>query len=192
MYFNNIIEESILVNEEIYNKLNEYKEKNIIHEVSLPEMPVKKEKDYFLLSTLPMSTSPKALWKFYSSTNKKEFTKLDVLCAAHDLVTFNISEDNIDEHMFFDILKKEFNSQPFVVKLKNAIKEKERGFMGYTELAIWIAENATTVPTPRRWDIVKEENNKVKILHNWICEFDKNYISEVKYPNGSDKLHYIN
>jgi hypothetical protein len=188
MYFNSIIEESILVNKEIYNKLKEYKEKHAIQRERLPEIPIKKEKDYFLLSTLPMSTSPNALWKFYNSTNKKEFTKLEVLCAANDLVNYSITEGKINEHMFFDILKKEFNSQPFIVKLKNAIIEKESRYMGYTELAIWIEKNTTTVPTPRRWDIVKEENNKVKILQIWVCEFDDNFEFIKKHPNGSDRL----
>ena len=35
----------------------------------------------------------------------------------------------------------------------------------------WFAENTTTVPTPRSFEL----NSYVKVLYKWICYFDKDF-----------------
>lgn len=156
--------------------------------VPIPDFEIKVSTgDKFLLSSLPMSSSPDFLWKVYSSKDKSLFSYIDINSAASDLVNYNIVS-NLGRDEFFSKLKFEVNSHPFIVSLKEAVRSKENLFMGYSELCQWLSDNTSTDPNPRRWEIKQE--GKVPILHNWICRFDNDFEVDIRYPNGSDRLFY--
>jgi hypothetical protein len=71
-------------------------------------------------------------------------------------------------------LKENFNTHPFIIKLKEVIKSDPRKSLGYGSVVSWIQENTTTVPTPRSWELKKEQI--VNILYEWICFCDVEFI----------------
>ena len=193
-YLDKIVSESHLVDESYYKELksqiDDLRAKFKMNREKFSESPLlgkKNNKEMFLLSSLPMSYSPQRLWEVYSKMGEG-FNREEVNCATHDLNTYCVDE-GLNKEEFFKVLGNNFNKQPFASKLKQSIAEKRNGFMGYTEIIRWLQENTTTVPTPRRWEI--KDAQKVQILHKWIIEFDVNYKSEIRHPNGSDKLIYI-
>jgi hypothetical protein len=67
--------------------------------------------------------------------------------------------------------------------------EQESKSIRYGGVVEWIQKTTTTVPTPRSWEIKREQI--VNILYTWICEFDENFTwnvpgsrSEVIYYHG--------
>jgi hypothetical protein len=183
-YLNFIIQESELVTENLFLKI-----KNLIDSIELPtfdfpELPtVKKIEDDFLLSQLPMTSSPELLFKILQNPNN--FPLEDQLKASHDRTLYNIK---IDEGLDISIskLKESFNEKEIINKLKLAIKENQRMSMGYGQVVRWIQENTTTVPTPMSWEIKKEQF--VNNLYEWICFFDNRFSWDT--PNYSQVIQY--
>ena len=146
--------------------------------IDFPFLNTKKnETDYFLLSQLPMTIHPKNLFKISEARNT---SNIDLSCAAHDLTLYNVSL-NMNKDAFYSKLGNEFNSHPFIVKFKEAIKNSKHinpdrdGSLQFGLVRKWFAENTTTVPTPRPFEL----NENVKILYEWICYFDKKFTHSV-------------
>ncbi len=171
-YLHFIISESEYVTEELY-----YEIKMLIKSIELPKLEFpklvtrKKINDYFLISQLPMSNSPELLYEIYANNN---YPIEDQINASHDLSVYNIVP-NLDIDDFFDSLKENFNNHPFIVALKEHIKSQPTQSLRYGRGGVvdWIQNNTTTVPTPRSWEIKKEQI--VNILYTWICYFDSRY-----------------
>lgn len=191
LYLKKILKQSKLVSESHFKELLEKVEiGNKLTESKYPVLETVPEKeDSFLLSQLPMSISPEKVWNIYLDTNKKNILKSEKKCGLHDIVNYNL-EGQLSEENFYLLLKNNFNNHLFIKKLKEAIKLKSNNYMGFSEINNWISKNTTTVPTPRRWDL--RDAKTVQILHNWICSFDKMFVSEIRHPNGSDRLIYNN
>ena len=174
-YFNQILEASTYVTDELFNeikqKVDEYKDKV----VRIPDFPNRKAvADFFLLSQLPMSLNVSDLYNTY--VNSDSLSEEDLNCLIHDLVLYKTS-NNLSEEIFFSTLKENFNTHPFIIKLKEVIKSDARHSLGYGSVVRWIQDNTTTVPTPRSWELKEEQI--VNILYEWICFFDKDYVVEV-------------
>jgi hypothetical protein len=184
-YLNFIIHESELVTENLFLEI-----KNLIDSIELPKLDfpelatVKKIEDDFLLSQLPMTSSPELLFKILQNPNNFPFE--EQLKASHDRSLYNIK---IDEGLDISIskLKESFNEKEIIKKLKLAIKENKRMSMGYGQVVRWIQENTTTVPTPMSWEIKKEQF--VNNLYEWICFFDNRFSWDT--PNYSQVIQYI-
>jgi hypothetical protein len=183
IYLSKIVDQAEYISEEVYENIlarvrmlrKEYKKPP-----SIPEEKFSKNTNKaFLMSSLPMSHSPLLLWLIYSDSNRSKFTQEEVSCAVHDITLFKIPE-NLDEVLFIAHLSKCFNDQKFIRSLKRAIIDQDRGSMGYSMIANWLAENTETVPTPRRWDI--RDSRFVNILYTWICHFDTSFVTD--RPNG--------
>lgn len=190
VYLDKIISHSDYVDQEYFNDLKieiDRKRDNYTAATEVEEVEILDKKSKFLLSVLPMSSSPEKLWEIYSGQSNYS-SELEVSCAAHDLANYNIPT-GLKSEDFNSALRDNFNNHAFIQALKKAISRKYNRFMGYTEIIIWLQENTTTVPTPRRWEI--RDARKVQILHRWIKKFDANFGSEINYPKGSDKLYYV-
>ncbi len=176
-YFNEIIASSTYITEELYNeikrKVDEHKDKV----VRIPDLPNKKaEADFFLLSQLPMSYNVSNLYDAY--VNSDSLSEEDLNCLIHDIVLYKIP-DNLLKDEFYSTLKINFNKHPFVIALKDYIKGQEGQSLRYGRGGVvdWIQDKTTTVPTPRSWELTKDQI--VNILYEWICFFDKDYVVEV-------------
>jgi hypothetical protein len=169
LYFNDIISTSEFVSLEMYQTFKEAMLKVQIPPIEIPEIPtVKKEVDHFLISQLPMTSSPDLLYLLYSGLDSKNNTEYNN--AMHDLSLFSIPL-SLSKDVFLDFLKTKFNSHPFITKFKEAIISSEYCSMRFGAARIWFARNTTTVPTPRPYDL----NVFIRILFDWICYFDDQF-----------------
>jgi hypothetical protein len=183
-YMNFIIQESELVNEELFLEMKNLVEKIKLPTFEFPELPTKKKmEDEFLLSQLPMTSSPELLLEILQ--NPGNFCLNDQLRAAHDRTVFNVNiELGLDT--VINNLKDLFNQKAIILKLKLAIIENQRKSMGYGQVVKWIQENTTTVPTPMSWEIKKEQI--VNNLYEWICFFDERFSWDT--PNHSQVIQF--
>lgn len=184
IYFNQVISSSEYVSSDLYNQINEIVKNTILPVNTFPEIPtVKKEIDYFLLSQLPMSKSPDDLYEI--AIHSEDFDTKEQGFAAHDIALFGI--DAFQDYSLFKIeLKEKFNSHPFIIALKEHIKSEPSHSLRYGGVVDWIKENTTTVPIPRRWELIQEQI--VNILYTWICEFDEKFTWNT--PNHSQVIFY--
>lgn len=183
-YLNFIIQESELVNNELFSEM-----KNLVDNIELPiiefpELPTKKKlEDEFLISQLPMTSSPDLLFEILQNSNN--FSLEDQLKASHDKALYHINiEDGIDASR--SKLKTTFNSKAIIEKLKLDIKLQATKSLRYGGVVEWIKNNTTTVPTPMSWELKKEQI--VNNLYEWICEFDEEFTWNT--PNHTQVIYY--
>ena len=174
-YFNEILDESVYVTDELFNEIKKKVDENKDKIVRIPDVVHQKtETDSFLLSQLPMSLNVSELYNTY--VNSDSLSDEDLNCLIHDIVLYK-AFNNLTEEIFYSTLKKNFNSHPFIVKLKEIIKSDARKSLSYGSVVRWIQENTTTVPTPRSWELKQEQI--VNILYEWICFFDDDFKVEI-------------
>ena len=142
---------------------------------------VKNDIDYFLISQLPMISNVDRLIEIYKDHSELDFEEMN--CVTHDLVLYNIPFDLDDEDLIAHLIEK-FNSHPFIIEIKEHIKEN--GSLNYGRVVRWIQDNTTTVPTPRSWELKKEQ--LVNTLYDWICYFDADYYWDT--PTHSQVIFY--
>jgi hypothetical protein len=184
-YLNHIINQSELVDDDLFFKL-----KGIVDTIELPllefeEFPTEKKiADEFLLSQLPMTSSPQLLFEILQ--NPDTFPLEEQLKAAHDSALFSVNQD-LDLEISMEVLEESFNQKQIIQRLKTAIIESERKSMSYGTVVRWIQENTTTVPTPMSWEIKKEQI--VNNLYEWICFFDGQYSWDK--PRHTQVIYYF-
>ena len=146
--------------------------------IALDEMPsTSKEKlilpDFkdksFLISALPMCNHPELLWEIYSE--ERIFHKAEMNAASHDIALYKLVSNFDSKKDFIKELKINFNSHPFISKLKEKIKAEKS--MRYGSVLKWIINNCTQVPIPRSWEL--KHRLIVNILYDWICYFDDDF-----------------
>lgn len=184
-YLNKIIFDSEYVDQDLYREI-----KNIISITDLPTInyPIldtsKKQVDSFLISQLPMTESPLAL---FEQINELAYLNKDDYCiVSHDMVLFNLYED-MPVSDFYTTLESQFNSHPFIVKFKDFVKSRSNHSLHYGGCVSWIQENTTTVPTPRSWEV--KSALIINNLYNWICFFDDEFTWSIP-GNRSQVLFY--
>lgn len=183
-YLNFIIQESELVNDELFLEIKTLVDNIEIPIIEFPELPTKKKMDdEFLLSQLPMTSSPELLFKILQNPN--DFPFEEQLKASHDKSVYNIKiEEGIEKSI--SKLKENFNEKEIIKKLKLDIRENLRMSMGYGQVVRWIQDYTTTVPTPMSWELKKEQI--VNNLYEWICFFDNDFSWDT--PNHSQVIYY--
>lgn len=170
-YLNFIIQESELVTDGLFFEMKTIVDNIELPTIEFPELPTKKKlEDEFLLSQLPMTSSPELLLEILQNSNN--YSLEDQLKAAHDKALYNIIiEDGIDTSLLK--LKTTFNGKAIIEKLKLDIKSQNSQSLRYGGVVDWIKNNTTSVPTPMSWEIKKEQI--VNNLYEWICFFDGQY-----------------
>ena len=174
-YFNEILDASAYVTDELFNEIKKKVDENKDKIVRIPDVVHQKtETDSFLLSQLPMSLNVSDLYNTY--VNSDSLSEEDLNCLIHDIVLYKAS-NNLTEEIFYSTLKRNFNTHPFIVRLKEVIKSDARKSLSYGSVVRWIQNNTTTVPTPRSWELKEEQI--INILYEWICFFDDDFRVEI-------------
>jgi hypothetical protein len=185
-YLNYIICQSELVDNKLFLKLKEIVDSIELPILELPELATEKKiADEFLLSQLPMTSSPQLLFEILQNPNA--FPLDEQLKAAHDSALFSVNQD-LDLETSMEVLKESFNQKQIIQRLKTAISESERKSMSYGKVVRWIQANTTTVPTPMSWEIKKDQI--VNNLYEWIITFDDSFSWDK--PIHSQILHFNN
>jgi hypothetical protein len=182
IYFKKILNESILVSEEIYQKYQKAVEKlSPLPEVEELDIFIIPKKSEFLISALPMSYDIQELYQIYSRNFKIEDQE-NRNCALHDIVLYNIPA-NLDYPQFRKLLKDRFFSSKFIVKLLSFLTAEGRYF---GEIKEWIQKNCEDVPVPSRRDLT----GNIQVLFKWIVELsDGEY--NVDRPRHSERLYQV-
>ena len=183
-YFNEIILNSEYVTKSLFERIEGLIMGIKVDPIEYPNLITKKNtEDSFLLSSLPMTESVAELYLGYC--NPEDLSTEEINYVSHDMALYNIPR-NLYKSTFYSHLKVSFNSHPFIVALKEFIKNSPRQSLKYGEVVRWIQNNTTTVPTPRSWEIKREVI--VNILYSWICDLDENYYWDI--PGGRSQVIY--
>lgn len=180
LYFKEILSNSVLVNDRIYEEYLRAVE-------VLPPAPCVEEpkidesyaNDGFLISSLPMSKNVGTLFNLYSDKYNSD-DKESIDCALHDVALYSIppglSRDDFMRH-----IKTEFFKSVFIHKFLDNINNEGQFFGSVKE---WIQKNCTDVPIPSRRDLT----GNIQVLYKWIVELsDGKYM--VDRPNYSERLY---
>jgi hypothetical protein len=189
LYLDNIISKSNYVNYDLYCKIKGMLDSledfdNQEAEYAKFELdPHKSNEDYFLISELPMFMDVQNIYSAINDLSSLDSTERK--CLSHDIVTFGL-DTSLSSNDFYDKLRNTFNGHPFVMALKEQVRNDRRKSLSYGAVVDWIKNNTTTVPTPISWEL--KEKQVVNVLYNWICFFDEDYT--VERPGYSEVLFY--
>ncbi len=182
IYFKKILNESILVDDEIYQQYNDaIKRLSPLSEIEEPDLLSIQKKSEFLISSLPMSNNVRELFEIYSN-NFNHASQEKRECAIHDLVLYNIP-NNLDIIQFRNLLKERFFTSKFIIKLLDFITVEGRYF---GEVKEWIQRNCEDVPVPSRRDLT----GNIQVLYKWIVDLSEGEYS-VDRPRHSERLYRV-
>ncbi len=178
IYFQKILNSSVLMDNKLYFKFKEELSKlKPIPQISEVEIEKNIEKE-FLISSLPMSTSVEKLYELYSN-NFNTFNEEEKLCAIHDISLYDIPND-LNKEEFKKYISKKFFESLFIQKLLIYIGDE----IYWGRMLEWIQKNCSNVPIPSRRSL--KEN--IKVLYKWIVDLSNNkYL--VDRPNYSERLY---
>jgi len=161
----NIIEDSIVVTDEIYEIASQYLKDNKSKVPPLPKLNlVKQFKKEYSLSDFPAVDSPRQLFDLYSRPDLKTVENEMVRRCYHDLAKYSIPF-GLDDAYFFNHVKKSFLAKKFVQDFIEELKmQKSMRFGLVTE---WVHSKCTDVPLPYRSDIKK----CIAHLYEWLSFF---------------------
>jgi hypothetical protein len=182
IYFKKILNESILVDDVIYQKYREaVRDLEPLPEIEEPDLLSLPKKSEFLISALPMSYDVNELFEIYSHNFKHE-SKEKRECAIHDIVLYNIPQ-NLDYSQFRRLLKERFFTSKFVQKLLDFLTVEGRYF---GEVKEWIQKNCEDVPVPSRRDLT----GNIQVLYKWIIDLSDGEYA-VDRPRHSERLYRV-
>jgi hypothetical protein len=183
-----LVAESLLVQDEYYLSFTRHVEsqrpnfgEDVIKEFDRSAFA---ERQWFLLSSLPMSDTPETLILCLESIGKCEEAKLDptdLACALHDMTLFSLdsaASQGENERR----LRENFFAHPFIHAFAEFVRP--RRFFG--ESKAWIQNNCANVPVPRRRDIT----GYVRVLFDWFVALGNGeYV--IERPNYSECLIHV-
>lgn len=186
LYLQKVIRESEYVDDELILEIEKCMQDSDISTNHIVELSTKrKNRDFFLISELPQTDSPKI---FYEMLSRKHFlNENEKQILIHDLILYNI-ESPQNEDDFLSYLANQFNNHPFILEFKAAVKRNNAnrpdraGSMNFGAVRLWFAENTTTVPTPRPFEL----SDYIQVLYTWICYFDDEFSWSV--PGGYSQV----
>jgi len=183
-YFNVIENESMLINDEIFNQIKEQlpSKKESFPEEDDFQISLSSLDKEFLLSSLPMSYSVDVLYDFYV-LNRYD-SEVDLNCALHDLAIYNIPF-NMSASEFMERLTASFFAHRFIRKF--LVNLDRNGEIYFGSAKKWIHANCVDVPLPRRWEITQN----VQILYRWVVRLGNGKYA-VDSPNYSERLYVTN
>jgi len=177
LYFEKIRNEATLVNDEIYQQLQEWydkQSKKISKEIKLEDIISIPKKENFLISALPMTRDVDDLVEGYEKiTLGLEPSKDSEMsaCIYHDLANYNI-ESELSKEKFLKKLKIQFFAHPFIQKIDEFINPE--AYFG--KIKEWVQNNCTDVPVPSR----RELTGNVQVLYDWFEKLgDGKYVIDV-------------
>jgi hypothetical protein len=186
LYLQKVIRDSEYVDDELFFQIEPCLHDSDISTNHVVELPsVRKNRDFFLISELPQTESPTILFDMLSQKISLSENEKQIL--IHDLILYDIvGQEN--ESDFLSQLEYQFNNHPFIVEFKDAVKRnngnrpERAGSMNFGAVRLWFAENTTTVPTPRPFEL----SEYIQVLYTWICYFDDEFTWSV--PGGHSQV----
>lgn len=175
-YLDKIIFQSQYVSEELFNEIKEKVDSLVDFKKQEQEYKLKEvnrgknSEDYFLISQLPTFSKVESIYE--AARNASDLTVHEKKCISHDLAIYDI-DLNLNREDFYTCLTEAFNNHPFILSLKDEIKNAPDKSMGYGSVVRWITQNTTTVPTPVSWEL--KQDQVVNTLYNWICFLDSSF-----------------
>jgi hypothetical protein len=186
LYLQKVIRDSEYVDDQLYLEIEKSINDSEIETNNIIELPtVKKESDFFLISELPQADSPAILFDMLSQKNLLSEIEKQIL--IHDMILYDIVRQQ-NKSDFLSHLEYQFNNHPFIVEFKDAVKHnhanrpERAGSMNFGAVRLWFAENTTTVPTPRPFEL----SEYIQVLYTWICYFDDEFSWSV--PGGHSQV----
>jgi hypothetical protein len=186
LYLQKVIRDSEYVDDQLYLEIEKSINDSEIETNNIIELPtVKKKSDFFLISELPQAESPAILFDMLSQ--KKSLSENEKQILIHDLILYEIVRQE-NESDFLSHLEYQFNNHPFIVEFKDAVmrnhgnRPERAGSMNFGAVRLWFAENTTTVPTPRPFEL----SEYIQVLYTWICYFDDEFSWSV--PGGHSQV----
>jgi len=184
LYFEKIRNSANLVDDEFYQPLLEWYEKQskeIPKKIKLEEIVRIPVREHFLISALPMTKDVHDLVEGYEKINSglepsddSEITS----CIYHDLANYGI-DPGLTKDEFLKKLKIQFFSHPFIKKIDEFIDPD--AYFG--RIKEWVQKNCTDVPVPSR----RELTGNVQVLYDWFEKLgDGKYIKD--RPQHSERL----
>lgn len=161
IYFESIVQDSIFVNDDIFEDIKEkveLLENGIVKDVD--EFGFNYGKDYYI-SQLPQTYNPEILYSYYDDQLDMKFENLDYQRAIHDLSIYQV-EQNLTREDFYTALRSAFLKHPFIVGLLAEVEKN--GFIYFGRVKEWIHNNCLDVPVPKR----RELTETVQVLYKWI------------------------
>ena len=184
LYFEKIRINAKLVNDEFYEQLLEWyqkQRKEIPKEIKLEDIISMSVKRDFLISALPMTKDVDDLINGYEQINSGLEPSDDsetIACIYHDLANYNI-DPGLTKEEFLRKLKTQFFSHPFIQKIDEFI-DPEAYFGRIKE---WVQDNCVDVPIPSR----RELTGNVQVLYEWFEKLgDGKYVIDV--PSHSQRI----
>ena len=180
IYFDMIIESSEPVNDDYYENI--LKQTKKLDKPDIDEEfddPISNDK-YFLLTSLPMCENIDEFFSIYSTDDKSTFSEEDIRSAEHDRRLYDL-EQGLDKIDFLEKLKESFSKHPFVTAYKDFIDIKDRHFGTRTQ---WLHDNVTTVPTPKRREMISVQQR----LNSFLLALDDNYDQHVPPGRHSEVM----
>jgi hypothetical protein len=183
-----LVAESLLVQDEYYLNFSRHvdSQRPNLSQDSIKEFDRSTfvERQWFLLSSLPMSDTPETLLSCLEAIGKCEEARLDPIdltCALHDITLFSLdSTTPRDENE--RRLRENFFAHPFIHAFAQFVHPRK--FFGETKA--WIQNNCTNVPVPRRRDLT----GHVRVLFDWFVVLGRGeYI--IERPNYSECLIHV-
>lgn len=177
LYFANIIRNSRHVDDELYDSLLAWYEKQdksprILEKFDSIVSPA--DKNAFLISALPMTESIETFEEAYLQINNDlplTFTNETRDCVFHDLANFSI-DLGLNKNEFRRQLKASFFSHPFIKRIDSMIDSE----IYFGRLKEWIQMNCTDVPIPSR----RALTGNVQVLFKWFESLgDGNYVVDI-------------
>ena len=171
-----LIDDSLLVTDEVYEKAVAYKENNVNINEPLPELDLfesiangqSSNHDVDLINkpysmgALPALESPEKLFELYSKDSLSGISPADARLLFHDLALFNIDNLDMELDQLTEEMKTNIKQLPFIVDFINYLqREKSLRFGAVTS---WIHDKCTDVPLPYRKEIKEHVNH----LYNWL------------------------
>ena len=177
-----ILTESDRVDDAMYEQAKRYIEMNKTNADIPPPLVLKdtNDKEFSWLS-LPSTSSPEDLWRYYSDSLPED-EALDIAAAASkDLAVFTIT-DGLDGRAFHNELEAAFKAHPFIRKFVEMLASEES--LRFGAVKQWLQENCSDKPQPYRRDL----NDTVRNLYNWL----QHYYDEITWdrPNHSMIIYW--
>ena len=177
LFFSHIRNEARLVDDNMYEKLMDWYNKN---KTEIPELPrlsdivPESKKDDFSVASLPMTSSVDVLVSGYAKMShglEPSENKETAACIFHDLATYSIPM-GLSDIEFRQELSNRFFDHPFIQRMAKFISPE--AYFG--RLKEWIQNNCTDVPIPSR----REITGNVQVLLEWFVELgDGRYVVDV-------------
>ena len=139
-YLLSILASSTLITEDVFNSIKLQLEEEPIKNIPIVDFDLEETQiDYFLLSQLPQSFSPKEFLE--CAKNPSHLSDFEREYYFNDLSTYRIKYQS--DEQFMSDLNRKFNQHPFIIKFKNFIDKKES--MRYGGVVEWIRKNIDLV-----------------------------------------------